>query len=299
MACYRPVLVRIRDGAKQAMPCGRCVGCDLERSRQWAVRCMHEAQMHEDNCFVTLTYDGDHLPPGGSLDREAFPAFIKRLRSSRRWYDDHTRQYIYPKIRYFHAGEYGDRNGRPHYHACLFGVDFPDKYHWTTRGEFPVWRSPTLEKLWPLGQSEIGTVTFESAAYVARYILKKIRGKTEADQAAFEAAYGYVDEDGALAFREPEYATMSRRPGIGAEWLKRYVDDVYTHDELIMRGEKMRPPRYYDKLLATLDPTRAEAVCFARARRERDLEEVTARRLKVREAVTLARINLTRKRVCE
>lgn len=293
MACYRPVLVRIRDGAKRPMPCGRCVGCDLEKSRQWAVRCMHEAQMHTDNCFVTLTYDSEHLPPGGSLDRAAFPLFMKRLRQ---WADYYG---VAQKVRYFHAGEYGDRNGRPHYHACLFGVDFPDKYHWTTRGEFPVWRSPTLEALWPFGQSEVGTVTFESAAYVARYILKKVRGNTDADIAAYQAAYGYTDEDGAPAFREPEYATMSRRPGIGKAWFEKFADDVYTHDELIMRGEKMRPPRYYDKLLAASDPTKAEAVCFARARLVRDLEDVTPRRLKVREAVTLGRINTNGKRVCE
>lgn len=289
MACYRPVLVRIREGAKSAMPCGNCVGCDLERSRQWAVRCVHEAAMHDDNCMVTLTYDGKNLPPGGSLDREAFPLFMKRLR---KWAEP-------AKVRYFHAGEYGDRNGRPHYHACLFGVDFPDKYHWTTRGEFPVWRSATLERLWPLGQSEIGTVTFESAAYVARYILKKLRGRTVDDLDAQRANYASVDvETGEVFFKEPEYATMSRRPGIGAKWLEKYLDDVYPVDEVVVRGEKMRPPRYYDKLLAALDPTRAEAVCFARARKERDLEEVTPRRLAVREAVAKASINLTR-RDCE
>lgn len=288
MACFRPVLVRIRDGAKQSMPCGRCVGCDLERSRQWAVRCMHEAAMHQDNCFVTLTYDGDHLPPGGSLDKDAFPLFMKRLRKR------------FPQtIRYFHAGEYGDRNGRPHYHACLFGVDFPDKYHWTTRKEFPVWRSPTLESLWPLGQSEIGTVTFESAAYVARYIMKKLRGRSVEDLEAQAAHYASVDtETGEVFYRVPEYATMSRRPGIGKKWLEKYMSDVYPFDEVIMRGEKMRPPRYYDKVLAELNPTMAEAVCFARARKERDLEELTPRRLSSREIVTQARVNLG-KRVCE
>lgn len=289
MACYRPVLVRIHDGAKKPMPCGRCVGCDLERSRQWAVRCVHEAQMHEDNCFVTLTYDSLNLPPGGSLDRSAFPLFMKRLR-----------KHVAPqKVRYFHAGEYGDHTGRPHYHACLFGVDFSDKYHWTTRGEFPVWRSETLERLWPLGQSEIGSVTFESAAYVARYILKKIRGRSDADLAAYEAAYASVDPDtGELFYKEPEYATMSRRPGIGKRWLESFLDDVYTHDSLVVRGEEMRPPRYYDKVLAELDPTRAEAVCFARARREMDYGEVTPARLAVREKVTEARIQLG-KRACE
>lgn len=289
MACYHPVLVSIHEGAKRPMPCGRCVGCDLERSRQWAVRCMHEASLSPDNCFVTLTYAEEHLPPGGSLDREAFPLFMKRLRKS-----------ISPqKVRYFHAGEYGDTYWRPHYHACLFGYDFPDKVQWSVRGGFPVWRSPALEALWPFGNSEIGSVTFESAAYVARYILKKLRGRDADSVSAKLLHYAAVDgETGEVFFREPEYATMSRRPGLGALWFERFADDVYTHDELVMRGEKMRPPRYYDKLLAASDPTRAEAVCFARARREVEYEELTPRRLAVREKVAKARVNLQR-RGCE
>lgn len=289
MACYRPVLVQIRDGAKQAMPCGRCVGCDLERSRLWAVRCMHEAAMHEDNSFITLTYDNEHLPFGRSLDRDAFPLFMKRLR----------KHFEPQKVRYFHAGEYGERTGRPHYHACLFGLDFPDKRHYTTRGEYPVYTSEILNALWGQGRTEIGTLTFESAAYVARYILKKVRGKSLDDLENAMMAYASVDsETGDVFYKEPEYCTMSRRPGIGAEWFKRFKSDVYPHDELVMRGEKMRPPRYYDKLLATSDIAMAEAVSFARARKERDLEEVTPRRLKVREDVAKARVNL-RKRELE
>ena len=135
--------------------------------------------MHEENCFLTLTYDEAHLPVGGSLDRRAFPLFMKRLRKRLKG----------ERVRYFHAGEYGADLGRPHYHSCLFGFDFSDKVYWTSRGGFPVWRSSTLEALWPFGFSEIGSVTFESAAYVARYITKKMLG------AGAEGAYKVLDPE--------------------------------------------------------------------------------------------------------
>ena len=154
------------------LPCGQCVGCRLERSRQWAIRCMHEAQMHEKNCFITLTYDDAHLPGDRSLHYRDFQLFIKRLR----------KRYPGRRIRYYMAGEYGENFGRPHWHACLFGIDFDDKSLWKrTSANSLLYRSADLELLWPFGYSSIGDVTFESAAYVARYIMKKVTGKN-ADQ---------------------------------------------------------------------------------------------------------------------
>ena len=97
------------------VPCGRCIGCRLERSRQWAIRCLHESKSHEDNCFITLTYDDEHLPRDRSLDVKVFQDFIKRMRKK------------VGKFRYFHCGEYGEKEFRPHFHACIFGYDFPDK----------------------------------------------------------------------------------------------------------------------------------------------------------------------------
>ena len=99
------------------LPCGQCIGCRLERSRQWAVRCMHEASLHDENSFLTLTYSDENLPPGGSLHLPDFQNFMKRLRKS-----------IAPKrVRFYHCGEYGDILSRPHYHALLFGYDFDDR----------------------------------------------------------------------------------------------------------------------------------------------------------------------------
>lgn len=257
------------------IPCGQCFGCRLERSRQWAVRCVHEASLYEDNSFVTLTYDDAHLPLYGSLDKTAFPRFMKRLRKS-----------IEPaKVRFFHAGEYGELYGRPHYHACLFGYDFGDKYNWAVRNDLPVWRSPSLEALWPMGQSEIGSVTFESAAYVARYIMKKVTGRNAASE------YAFVDENGELRFMEREYTTMSRRPGIGKPWLDKYMYEVYPEDSVVMRGTLMKPPRYYDLAHELVNPTEAESVCSERRRRRKVLDN-TPERLAVREKCAIARGDL-------
>lgn len=160
------------------VPCGQCVGCRLERSRQWAVRCVHESKLHAENCFITLTYDSKKAPPLDvendqklpsdiSLYYRDFQLFMKRLR----------KRFPEKKIRFYMCGEYGENFGRPHFHACIFGHNFDDLVHWQTRNKVPLYRSKTLEELWPYGYSSVGTVTFESAAYVARYIMKKVTGE--------------------------------------------------------------------------------------------------------------------------
>lgn len=261
--------------------CGQCIGCRLERSRQWALRCVHEASLHDENCFITLTYDDAHLPPFNSLDKTAFPKFMKRLRKA-----------IAPRrVRFYHAGEYGEARGRPHYHACLFGFDFADKREWSIRNGFPVWRSTLLESVWTLGQSEIGSVTFESAAYVARYILKKVLGPES------EFAYRAVDEDGVVVERVKEYTTMSRGGrgglgGIGKRWIDAYMSEVYPSDSVLARGKPSKPPRYYDLAHGAIDPDGAAAVCRAR-QRARCLEDETPERLAVREECAIARVELS------
>lgn len=261
------------------VPCGRCIGCRLERSRQWAVRMMHEASLHEDNCFLTLTYDEEHLPYDGSLDKRAFPLFMGRLRKSGR------------KARYFHCGEYGEENGRPHYHACLFGCNFGDRYAWASRNGNEAWRSPTLERLWPYGHCEIGSLTFESAAYVARYVTKKVTGERAAEH------YTRVDPDTGEFFEiEPEFATMSRRPGLGRGWIEKFHSEVYPSDEVISRGYACKPPRYYDTYIEGLDPDVAAAV-RAERRRNRQFEDETAERLHVREVCVEAKLTHKRRPV--
>lgn len=291
MACYHP-LEGFRSpsggitwnrgestGLPMQVPCGQCIGCRLERSRQWAVRCMHEADLHERNSFVTLTYDNEHLPVNGSLDKLAFPLFMKRLRFE-----------IAPaKVRYFHCGEYGEKNGRPHYHACLFGYDFPDKLSVPTGKKYPEWVSSSLERLWPFGRSLLGSVTFESAAYVARYIVDKVTGSRA------EEHYARVNPlTGEIVSVVPEYTTMSRRPGIGAGWFERYGVEVFPRDEVYCRGKMARPPRYYADKLGRVDPELLDRVKRAR-KRDWDKRENRPGRLAVREQCAEAQLTFFRR----
>ena len=278
MPCYSPIkgfrgvdgsLVMARHkstGIPMHVPCRQCIGCRIERSRQWGVRMMHEASLHRDNCFVTLTYADHSLPVSGSLNVVDVQKFFKRFRKE-----------IAPtKIRYFHCGEYGGETGRPHYHLALFGYDFPDKVLVAERSGYPVWRSDLLERLWSMGNCEIGSLTFDSAVYIAKYITKRVTGRLA------ESHYSRVDPDTGEVFQiAPEYATMSRRPGIGAGWLKKYKGDVYPSDEVIVNGHSCKPPAFYDRMLPEAE---LEAI-KARRRDRRDSENQTDERLAVREIV--------------
>lgn len=213
MACYNPLkayktadggvvfseLKRHHTSDSIELPCGQCIGCRLERSRQWAMRCVHEASMYEHNSFVTLTYDEDNLPNRGQLRYDHWQNFAKRLR----------KQIEPSRVRFFMCGEYGEENGRPHYHACLFGHDWEDKkYHMTTNAGEKLYTSESLDKLWGHGLCSTGDVTFASAGYVARYVLKKITGD------AAEEHYRRFDELGHYQL-EPEFCGMSLKPGLG------------------------------------------------------------------------------------
>lgn len=261
-----------------SVPCGQCIGCRLERSRQWAVRMVHEASLHKDNCFVTLTYDDAHLPRDGSLVKSHFQKFVKRLRKS-----------IAPKrVSFFHCGEYGELNGRPHYHCILFGHDFSDRrlYSRSNRGD-SVYESEALSRLWPFGIATVGNCTAESAAYCARYVVKKVTGDAAADH------YRRVSADGEIYYLEPEYATMSLRPAIGKRWFEKFGSDVEAYDGVVSSGRLRRPPRYYDQL--------REGKHMQRVKRERVFKALASKdnsdaRLKVREEVKIAAIrSLVRK----
>lgn len=258
MSCYHPITAFVHldkktnngkklicfstpDGFDQyeeiKLPCGKCIGCRLERSRQWALRSVHEALLHDKSCFLTLTYNDECLHPSGDLKfhKRDFVLFMKRLRKK-----------FGVGIRFIHCGEYGSKFQRPHHHVILFGFDFDDKYVFrrTSLGYF-LYRSNTLERLWPYGISTIGACTFETCAYVARYITKKINGDLQ-----YEHYYG----------RSPEYITMSRRPGIGFKWLMKNLE-IYNYDEVIIRnGLKMKPPKYYDRKFEEIAPDYMEDI---------------------------------------
>ena len=291
MPCFYPIKgfrapggeVRFsRSGAYRDLPitvsCGNCWGCRLERSRQWAVRCVNEAQMHERNCFITLTYDEKHLPPDRSLQVSDWQDFAKR-----------TRKKI-GKFRYMHCGEYGEKNGRPHYHASIFGWDLRESWELfeTTDAGDSLYTSPILTELWPNGLHAIGELTFESAAYVARYIMKKITG----DKAFVRYGEEVDQETGEVRLRlHPEYTTMSRKPGIGKSWIDKYMDDVYPSDEVIVNGRSCPPPKYYDQQYEKINPKGFAAVRANRvARGESNKENSTYWRLATRETCSKAKM---------
>lgn len=239
--------------------CGRCVGCRLGRASSWAIRCQHEAQLFERNAFVTLNYSDEHLPEHGSLRYADVQKFLKRLRKSERGFAAGPNGRF--PIRFFMAGEYGETSWRAHYHLLLFNFDFEDKYLWRHgKAGDRLYRSPQLEELWPLGNGEVGSVTPRSAAYVARYSLKKVYGRE-----ASESFYSWVDEaTGEVCQVRPEFCVMSRKPGLGAWWLERYESDVLPRDYVVVEGRKAKVPRYYLDQYAKRFPELVEEIKQAR-----------------------------------
>lgn len=261
--------------------CGQCIGCRLTRSCHWAVRCVHESQMHEYSSFITLTYDDEHLPVDHSLHYGDFQAFMRRLR---KYFHRSERQ----RIRFFMCGEYGALRARPHFHACLFGCHFLDRVLFKRLDHGSnLYTSDTLERLWPFGFSSIGDVTFESAAYVARYVTKKVFG----DVADERSAYRYVDGYGEVHYREPEFAHMSLKPGIGSTWFERFGSEVFPRDFVVVGGRKYGTPKFYDRLLAANADFDLDSLQFERFKKAmRGLEDSTPARLRVQEFCTRSRL---------
>lgn len=236
------------------IPCGSCIGCRIDYSRQWADRCMLEAQDHDENYFVTLTYDDDHLdsvlrsyddPASGeeftsmSLNKRDLQLWHKSLR--KRLHEDGR-----GKIRFFACGEYGspENTMRPHFHEIVFGLHLDDlKFYKYNKQREPLYTSEYLSNIWKKGYVIVGAVTWQSAAYVARYVTKKLKG----DAAELYAACNMI----------PPFTVMSRKPGIA-----RYYYD--THPELFdfsyisvstpEGSKKIYPSRYFKKLLRDDDP---------------------------------------------
>lgn len=253
--------------------CGQCIDCRMARSREWALRCVHEAQLHERNCFITLTYNQEHVPKDGGLVVKHWQDFAKRARHE------------FGPFRFFHCGEYGDKNFRPHYHACLFGIDFPDQEPFQKTGDRTTYTSPSLDEKWGMGFCTVGEMNFESAAYVARYCMKKATGKHAKNR------YFRIDLDtGDAYFVKPEYITMSRRPGLGANWLKQFASDVYPSDFIIHEGKKHRPPKFYDKRKEAEDPQEYEGIAKKRRDHVTSSGDYTEERLKTKELIQRERL---------
>lgn len=205
--------------------CGGCIGCRLEISRQWAVRIMHESSLYQDNAFLTLTYRDEALHESDSLCLDDWQRFMKRLKERLQG----------RRIRFFQCGEYGETTFRPHYHAILFDIDFVDKvFLKQTENGDQLFTSEFLDDVWGLGDCYIGDVTFQSAAYCGRYVMKKLTG-------ARKSEYGS---------REPERHTSSRRPGLGKPWLDKWKTDVFPNDFCVLEGKQVKVPSYYDDMVS-------------------------------------------------
>lgn len=270
-------------GAKAfSVPCGQCMACRLSRAQDWSTRLAHEASRHDFNAFLTLTFADDHLPSDWSVRVRDVQLFMKRLRKS---LGDKP-------VRFFACGEYGDRYLRPHYHLVLFGHDFPDKTPWRRSSSgFVLYRSAHLEKLWPYGLSEIGSVTTQSAGYVARYVTKKQTGPAAAD------TYFRVHPTTGFPWSvRPEFVCMSTRPGIGSDWYQEFNADCFPSDFVIVDGQKKPIPRYYAKKLEASSPRAHLAVKADRkeAAAQHTDEQTTRRLLTKRDSQDLRAARLTR-----
>lgn len=312
MACYHPLKAyrplskadggRLVFDSKLALnphhhivlPCGRCIGCRLDKAGDWAMRCVHEAQMHKKNCFVTLTYNDEHLPEDYSVSVRHCQLFMKKIRKK-----------YGSKIRFYLGAEYGEQTLRPHYHIILFNHDFPDKKHIRTNEHGDrIYTSKSLEELWGKGERcELGDVTYQSAGYCAQYTMKKLSGDL--------AATHYLRHhpvSGLLCSVKPEFSLMSRRPGIGDLWFKKFKDDCFPSDFLVVNGKQHRVPTYYLRKLEKLaDASRVtpklghylrtlaqeEPTQIKRKRTKSSLprrKDATPARLAVREEIKLSRL---------
>lgn len=248
------------------VPCGQCIECRLAYARSWSCRIMNEVEMYPENTcwFVTCTYNDDNLPPAKLIERvnqstgeyqlapspfhslslDDHQRFMKRLRKE---FGKDTGL----KIRFFMSGEYGEKSVRPHFHYILFGVKLDDLvfYKVTDSGD-KLYTSKRLSDVWNIGRDgkpremgfvTIGSVTTNSAGYIARYAIKK----RKMIDASFYEDFGL----------KPEFLCMSRRPGIGKRWFEEHKNEIYKYDSIVLKDYKgvksVKPPKYYDALLAS------------------------------------------------
>ena len=269
------------------IPCGKCVGCRLEYSRQWANRCMLEMQYYnpEDCWFVTLTYDDAHLPVTYCNDPdtgEAFPVFTTSTRDVQLFFKRLRKRFSDCKIRYFGCSEYGPANQRPHYHFILFGLHLDDVYLWSrSKLGYQYFRSPSLERVWsfpvrdasgvsvksagptPAGFVMLGHVDWDCCAYVARYVMKKLYG----DDSEFYDQFNL----------ERPRAFMSRKPGIGRQYYDDNKYDVFGKEYINLStskgGLKFRPPKYYQDLFELDEPDWSAQLKESRKARAEDRKQ--------------------------
>lgn len=267
----------LADGEYLELACGNCGACRARRVRDWAIRSHHETLTHTravgrvevpEGCFVTLTYSDQTLPPHSSLDHSDWQNFAKKLRRD-----------VGP-FRYLMCGEYGGKTHRPHYHACIFGIDFhEDRKVWKQNGNKTEWRSAKLESIWKKGFSSLAPLNFATASYVAGYVMKKLKTSEFEQEHHF---YGSGFEP--IFTKKPEYVIPSRNPGLGTKFFERYYHEIYPRDRVRIEGKEYIPPKFYDKLLLLHDPVLYDQVMEKRAEWLEDQPPTTDQELKARKA---------------
>lgn len=228
-----------------------------------------------NGCFITLTYNDEHLPEDGSLDHKHWQLFAKKLR------------HHLGNFRYLQCGEYGTRTERPHYHGVLFGIDFNrDRTMLHTHGDRITWESQVLTDLWGKGFTTLSPLNFGTAAYTAGYVVKKL------NTSHWEKIHGYIDSNLKVHLRKSPYINMSRRPGLGEKWFLKYWTDVYPADRVRIEGKSYRPPKYYDDLLLKTQPLVWDQVMNERIRHARETGPTTENTKLARAAIFAAQANL-------
>lgn len=257
------------------IPCGVCILCREEQARQWGVRITHEAAMHDENAFLTLTYDDKHLPDHNSLNYEHLQKFWKRLR-----------HHLGP-LRYYAVGEYGDKSLRPHYHACVFGHAFVQGRRMLRESPTLLWTNGMLEEAWGMGFVSVGALTFETARYTASYVTKKLRSKQ---------TYVRVDEEsGELIPLVQPRCFASRDPAIGGTWLAQWGEHVYELDRVVINGRPQKPPKAYDRWL---EQTKGkEAIAKIKERRQIKASKRKPQDARARAEIARARAKTKKKSV--
>jgi len=266
------------------LKCGQCIECRLAYSREWAIRITHEQQMHEKSCMLNLTYNDAWLPEHGQLWKDDLQRFFKRLRKAGY------------KFRYVASGEYGDESRRPHFHIALFGVDFDSDRVLFGRaaGGDRTYTSESVTRVWHKGNHLIGTLNFESAAYIARYIMKKAKGLQVAKPLVSD------DETGEIVPANPEFMLMSK--GIGKLWFRDFfMSDVFPSASVVTsQGSRAPVPRYYKTLLKEVGHDLALDMQFrSSARAELEIEraayENSPVRKMARKTVSEGRLKLSKR----
>lgn len=260
----------------QVIPCGKCIGCRLEYSKDWATKAIFEASQYKNNWFLTFTYNQEHLPiagnmidpktgedkginPNGTLEPDHITNFIKRLRIQ------YERKHNHKGIRYMVCGEYGEKGQRPHYHGIFFNLPiYSFKFHEYNGNYEPLWRIPELEEIWGKGMVVAAQVNWNTCAYVARYVTKKVGLPTQEE---YYKCLGI----------KPEFFRMSRKPGIGREYFEEHKDEIYNTDQIIINkygggSMKVRPPKYFDKLYDIENHEKMEEI---KKERKKDVNVIT------------------------